>query len=349
FPLLSKMKIKLSALLILICLFSPEFNAQNLPPIKLDYASYAVSDDGMLIGYFGEKRRVEITNLNQVSKHVIQCLIATEDRDFYEHDGVSIKGLARGIWNTITGNTQGGSTITMQLARNLFLTHERTITRKLSEIELARELEDRFSKNEILILYLNTVYFGHGAWGIWAAAQEYFSKTPDKLSLPESAVLVGLLQSPSGYDPDKNPNKLLNRRNEVLYNLVEVGKLKESEFRKLKTAPLNLKIHNDTGRHFLEYVRKQAIEILKPRNLSLNKAQLKITTTLNYNMQQAAEDAVYEQWKNFPASMKDAQVGLVSVEPGTGMIRAMIGGNPESPGRGLNRAVQIKRQPGSSF
>jgi 1A family penicillin-binding protein len=330
-------------------IFSAELNAQNLPSFKQDYSSYVLSSDGKLIGYIGEKHKVGIQNIRDISGYVIQCLIATEDRDFYNHDGVSLKGLARGLWNTITGSTQGGSTITMQLARNLFLTQEKTISRKLTEIDLARELERAYSKNEILALYLNTVYFGHGKYGIWAATQEYFSKTPDQLSLTESAALVGLLQSPNGYDPNKAPDKLLKRRNEVLYNLVEVGKLSNSEYQWLKKTDLGLNLHQNFGRHFLEHVRKEAVGIVQKMGLTLSKDELRITTTLNSDIQKAAEDAAAQQLKDFPQSMKDVQVGLISVEPGTGMIRAMIGGNTDSESRGLNRSTQIRRQPGSSF
>lgn len=334
---------------ILISAVATEIYPQNLPPIKLDFSSYVLSSDGRLVGYIGEKHRVDIKNISNISSHVIRCLVATEDRDFYEHDGVSIKGLARGLWNTITGSTQGGSTITMQLARNLFLSFEKTVARKLSEIDLARELEKTYSKNEILILYLNTVNFGHGAHGIWAAAQEYFSKTPDQLSLTESATLIGLLQSPNSYDPNKAPDKLLKRRNEVLYNLVEVGKLSNSEFQRLKKTDLELNLYENVGRHFLEHVRKKAVNIVQKMGLTLSKDELRITTTINYEMQKAANDAVAAQWKDLPQSMQDLQIGLISVEPGTGMIHAMIGGNAASESRGLNRTTQIHRQPGSSF
>lgn len=332
-----------------ILTITTEVHSQDLPPIKLDFSSCAISFDGKLIGYIGEKRRVDIKNISNVSGYVIQCLIATEDRDFYEHNGVSAKGLARGVWNTITGNTQGGSTITMQLARNLFLSQEKTVSRKLSEIDLAQKLEERFSKNEILALYLNTVYFGHSVYGIWTASQEYFSKTPDQLSITESATLVGLLQSPNGYDPNKAPDKLLKRRNEVLYNLVEIGKLSNSEFQRLKKTDIGLKLYENFSRHFLEHVRKEAVNIVGKMGLTLSKDKLRITTTINYEMQKAANDAVDAQWKEVPQSMKDLQIGLISVEPGTGMIRAMIGGNSSSEARGLNRATQIHRQPGSSF
>jgi 1A family penicillin-binding protein len=335
--------------LILFAVHTVAIIPQDLPPIKLDYSSYVLSSDNKLIGYIGEKHRVDIKSTSNISSYVVKCLVATEDRDFYEHDGVSIKGLARGLWNTITGNTQGGSTITMQLARNLFLTQEKTVSRKLSEIDLARELEKAYSKNEILALYLNTVYFGHGTYGIWAASQEYFSKPPDQLSITESATLIGLLQSPNGYDPNKTPDKLLKRRNEVLYNLVEVGKLSNSEFQRLKKTDLGLKLYENVGRHFLEHVRKEAVNIVQKMGLTLSKDELRITTTLNYEMQKAANDAVTAQWKELPQSMQDLQIGLVSVEPGTGMIRTMIGGNASSESRGLNRTTQIHRQPGSSF
>lgn len=323
--------------------------SQDLPPINIDYSSYAVASNGKLLGYFGEKCRVEVQSTGYISKYVLYSLIATEDRDFYNHDGVSYKGLGRAVFQTLTGSTQGGSTLTMQLARNLFLSNEKTISRKLTEISLAKDLEKKFSKDQILLMYLNDVYFGHGAWGIWAASQEYFSKTPDKLSVSESAMIVGLLQSPTGYDPALHPEKAFARRNEVLYNLVEVGKLSEKEYRRLKNQPLGLKLRQHVGRHFLEHIRKEIVPVLKSKGLSLGRSQLKITTTLDYDMQEAAEEAVEEQWKNFPASMKSAQVGLVSIEPGTGKICALVGGNPGSEARGLNHADEIKRQPGSSF
>jgi len=207
----------------------------------------------------------------------------------------------------------------------------------------------KYSKDQILLLYLNTVLFGKSIYGIWAASQEYFNKTPDKLTITESAAVVGLLQNPGGYDPYTHPDKTLARRNEVLYNLVETGKISEKDFYKFKAAPLNLNLNNHLGKHFLEHVRLEAIELVRPFGLTLQRDELKIITTLNYYVQKAAEDAVKTQWNNLPANIKEAQVGLVTVENGTGMIRGMIGGNPDSEGRGLNRTDQIKRQPGSSF
>lgn len=339
----------LSALVFITLSTFSTIYSQSLPPVRLDFASYAVTEDGKLLGYFGEKHRVDLKSTGNVSKWVIYSLIATEDRDFYQHDGVSYKGIGRAILKTLTGSTQGGSTLTMQLARNLFLTREQTLSRKFTEISIAQEIEKKYSKDKILLMYLNTVYFGNGAYGIWAASQTYFSKTPDKLTVAEGATIVGLLKSPTGYDPVVHPDKALSRRNEVMYNLVEVGKLSRHDFDRFKKQPLGLNLGNGLGRHFLELIRREAVDILHRKGLSLNKDQLKITTTLDYHMQKAAEDAVKAQWNQIHPSIQAAQIGIISVEPGTGKIKALIGGNPKSESRGLNHAVQIKRQPGSSF
>jgi 1A family penicillin-binding protein len=349
FPLITKTKLTLSIIFILVLIITELAFSQDLPPINIQYSSVAVSEDGVVFGYFGEKERVDVRSTGYVSKYLLWSLIATEDRDFYNHNGVSVKGIIRGIFKTITGHVEGGSTLTMQLARNLFLSNERTITRKITEIDLAKKLEQKYSKDQILLLYLNTVYFGEGAYGIWAASQEYYGKTPDKLSITEAAALAGLVQSPSGYDPVKHPGKMLTRRNAVLHNLVEVGKISEQEYDRLKDTPLGLNLHKGVGRFYLEQVRKQAVDILRPKGLYLDQNELKITTAMDFTVQKAADDAVNTQWKQFSNSMKAAQVGLISVEPGTGRILAMIGGNPDANPLGLNRAVQIKRQPGSSF
>jgi penicillin-binding protein 1A len=322
---------------------------QDLPSINIQYSSYAVSEDGVVFGYFGEKERVDVRSTGYISQYLLWSLIATEDRDFYNHNGVSVKGIIRGLFKTITGHVEGGSTLTMQLVRNLFLSNERTISRKIKEIELAKKLEQKYNKDQILLLYLNTVYFGEGAYGIWAASQEYFAKTPDKLSITEAAALAGLVQSPSGYDPVKHPGKMFNRRNAVLHNLVEVGKISEQEYERLKETPLDLKLHKGVGKYFLEQVRKEADELIKPKGLLLDQNELKITTTMDFTVQKAADDAIDSQWKQFSNSMKNAQIGLISLEPGSGKILAMTGGNPEANPLGLNRAIQIKRQPGSSF
>ncbi|MCB2204899.1 penicillin-binding protein [bacterium] len=335
------------AIMMMLC--ATVASAQDLPPIELPYASYALTADGEVLGYYGEQRRVELRSTGSVSPWVIRCLLATEDRDFYNHDGVSIKGLGRAVIETLTGNTQGGSTLTMQLARNLFLSHERSISRKLKEIDLARDLEKKFSKDELLLLYLNTVYFGSGNYGIWAAAREYFDKDPAKLNITESALLVGLLKSPEGYNPLKHPGKAKSRRNEVLHNLVEVERISAAEYAELREKDLDLHPRSIEAGHFAEWVRREAVRLLEDKDVSLSKDQLRIYTTLDSRMQDAAESAVQEQWKELPESMRDVQVGAALLDVHSGAVRAMIGGNPEAEARGLNHATQIQRQPGSSF
>ena len=335
-----------TGILLLACF---EAAAQDVPPINLKYSSYAVTPSGKVIDYFGEQHRVELHSTGSVPKYLLEALIATEDRDFYNHDGVSLKGLGRALWQTLTGKTQGGSTLTMQLARNLFLTQEKTITRKLAEIDLAKELEKKYSKDQILLLYLNTVYFGRGAYGIWAAAEEYFNKTPDKLTIGESAMIVGLVQAPSAFEPVKHPDRALKRRNEVLHNLVEVGRLGDREFQRLRKQSLGLTPRENTGRHFAEYIRKEASEILRQLGKSLGSEELRITTTFDESVQRAAEKSVEAQWRQFPKGMQQAQIGMVTLDPRDGRILAMVGGNESSEARGLNRAMQIQRQPGSSF
>jgi len=322
---------------------------QTLPAVNLKYSSYAAAADGSFLDYLAVPHRVEIQGTSAVSRHVIDALIATEDRDFYSHDGVSLKGLGRALFNTLTGRTQGGSTLTMQLARNLFLSNDRSISRKLAEIDLAREIEKKYTKEQILTLYLNTVYFGRGAYGIWSAAREFFGAGPESLSMIESATLIGLLQAPSAYDPSKHPEKARARRNEVLHNLVEVGKLSQKDFNALKKRPLGLRLREEQGRHLLEYARREAAEILKAAGRSLDNEQMRITVTIDPMIQRAMEGAVEAQWKLFPRNLQKVQVGLASIETGKGAIKAMIGGAPGSNPRGLNHASQIRRQPGSAF
>ncbi|MDX9978338.1 MAG: PBP1A family penicillin-binding protein [Candidatus Cloacimonadales bacterium] len=321
----------------------------NTEMSDIEYCSYAVTADGRILGYYGEKPRIELSNIKQISKHLVNALIATEDKDFFKHDGVSMKGLGRAITKTITGNLQGGSTITMQLARNLYLTQEKTLSRKFTEIKIARELESKYSKEEILLMYFNIVYFGNSAYGIWAASEEYFSKSPDQLNIEESALLVGILNSPSAYDPIKNPNKAISRRNLVLKNMYEDSYITQKEYEQALDKKINLTMREKTNGFFLEYVRLQANQILKSYGKNLSSDIFIIETTLDSRVQRAAGNAMRAYWKEYPKSMQDAELGLISLDVNNGSVRAMLGGNPKALHRGLNRSTQIKRQPGSSF
>ncbi|HOE90843.1 MAG TPA: transglycosylase domain-containing protein [Candidatus Cloacimonadota bacterium] len=334
-------------LIIIVLMFSPIFAKIEDP--NIEYCSYALTADKTVVGYYGEKARIEVTNINQISKNVINALIDTEDKSFYSHDGVSYKGLGRAVAKTITGNVQGGSTITMQLARNLFLTQDRTISRKMAEMKIAREIEAKYSKNEILLMYLNTVYFGNSVYGIWAAADEYYSKTPDKLSIAESALLIGILNAPNAYNPVNHPDKAIARRNIVLSNMYDEKHITKTQFEQAKKEGLNLLLREKTNGFFLEYIRLQANQILKGYGKNLSSDIFIVETTLDSRAQRAAGTAMRTYWKEFPASMQNSQLGLISVDVKNGAIRAMIGGNPQAPHRGLNRSTQIRRQPGSAF
>lgn len=326
-----------------VCLFA------ELQDPNIEYCSYALTQDGKVVGYYGEKARVEIKNINQISKHVINALLSTEDKNFYTHDGVSLKGLGRAVAKTMVGDVQGGSTITMQLARNLFLTFDKTLSRKLTEIKIAKEIEAKYTKNEILLMYLNAVYFGNSVYGLWAASQEYFSKTPDKLEIHESALLIGILNAPVAYDPIKHADKALARRNIVLGNMLKEKHITQAEFNKAKSLPLSLQAREKMSGFFQEYVRLEANKILKRYGKNLSDGNFIVETTLDSRAQRAAGKAVKEHWKTYPVKMQEAQLGLVSVDVKTGAIKALLGGNPQARHTGLNRAVQIKRQPGSSF
>jgi len=333
---------------LIICLSVVAAFAELKDP-KIDYCSYATTSNGAVVGYYGEKARVEVNNVSQISRHIINALISTEDRDFYTHDGVSMKGLGRAVAKTMTGSVQGGSTITMQLARNLFLTQEKTISRKLTEIKIAKELEEKYTKNQILLMYLNTVYYGNSAYGIWAASQEYFSKTPDKLNICESALIIGILNAPVAYDPVSHPDKALARRNIVLSNMLKEGFINQADYNSAKAKPLSLNMREKTSGFFQEYVRLEANRILKRYGKNLSSGIFIVETTLDSRAQKAAGNAMRQYWKQFPKGMQTAQLGLVSVDVNNGAIRAMLGGNPNALHKGLNRATQIRRQPGSSF
>lgn len=334
---------------LLLFIISFESFGQDLPPINLKYATQIFSEDNELIAYLGETKRVQVFALKELSKDLIDCLIATEDRDFYSHNGVSIKSLGRAALATITGKKQGGSTLTMQLCKNLFLTPEKTLERKFNEIKLAIDVEKKFSKDEILLLYVNTVYWGRNVYGIWAASKEYFNKSPNELTLSESALLIGLLKGPTYYDPVKKAQKALERRNEVLHNLLEVNKLTQKRYDILKKEPLKLNLRQPFGLHFVELVRKKTIDLLKLQNKTIESGPYKIYTTLNAKIQRAAEKSINSKINELSKTNKDLQTALVSLETETGKVKAMIGGNEKSQSAGLNRAFQIKRQAGSSF
>jgi penicillin-binding protein 1A len=302
------------------------------------------------------ERRIFVP-LAQIPQVFRDALIATEDRRFYSHWGVDPIGIARAVvQNYRRGRiVEGGSTITQQLAKVLFLTADKSLERKLKEAVLAFELERRYSKDRILEMYLNQVYFGHGAYGVEAAARTYFGKPVSELTTREAALLAGLPRAPSNYSPFDHANAAKHRRELVLRRMVEYGALKEEEAKRIARTDLGLiapERRRTTGQYFLDYVQ-QTLEAKYGADLVF-KGGLNIYTTLSPSMQLAAEQAMRDGLKALEGRSAKARPGenpegaIITIEPQTGYVKAMVGGYDFLRSE-FNRAVQAKRQPGSAF
>lgn len=297
------------------------------------------------IGRFGEQNRI-IVPLDQVPEHAQKAVLASEDRSFYENRGISPTGIARAFWNNLRGGSvQGGSTITQQYAKNAYLSQERTYTRKLKEFFIAVKLDRRDDKDEILGDYLNTIYFGRGAYGIETAAQTYFDKPAQELTVEEGAVLASVIRSPANYDPDDDADRLRSRFDYVLDGMVAKNWLSASE-RAGMTVPKTAdpqKPRGGTNYYLMDAVRRE----LKSRGFTdrdIDLGGLRVTSTFDRKSQRAAVRAVRQERPTENA--RNVHIGLSAVEPGTGAVIAMYGG-PEA-GQ-LNEATQARLQPGSSF
>jgi penicillin-binding protein 1A len=306
----------------------------------------AVDGSTIYNGGAGPTRRV---SYQEIPKELRQAIVATEDRRFFEHNGVDFLGIGRALVRDVQsgGLKEGGSTITQQLARNLFLTQERTLWRKLKEAAIAARIEQDFSKEEILTLYLNQVYLGSGAYGITDAALLYFNKPVQQLTLIESAVLAGLPQAPSRYSPLVSKELARKRRDVVLKNMVEAGLLKQSAYAKAQAKPLKInprpQLLKNQAAYFTSYIQS-----LLPEVLGTNvQGGLTVETTLDPLVQAQAQSALSRALaRNRGRSI--SQGAIVSLDPLTGEIRALVGGEDFQTSQ-FNRAVQALRQPGSAF
>lgn len=329
------------------------------PSVLESSASTMVYDkDGNLITQIGIKNSVPV-DLNNVPENVKNAFLAIEDPRFYQHHGLSIRGIARAAWSDITSRSlrEGGSTITQQLVKVSFLSSERSMKRKIQEAILAIQVERRYTKDEILEMYLNNIYLGEGAYGIQAAAQIYFGKDIGKLELEEAALLGGLPQAPSAYSPYRDPQAALARRNAVLDAMAKNNFISEGEASSAKTKELKLDSKEPSARqypypYFLDFITDKLIE--KYGEGEVFKGGLKVYTSLDQKIQQAAEAAMARS-SNFPPSQPDAngimqpQGAVVVLDPHTGHIKALVGGREHTQKRQWNRASQTSRQPGSAF
>ncbi len=280
-----------------------------------------------------------------------QAVVAVEDRRFYEHNGLDTRGIGRAIWNNLRSGSkaEGGSTITQQLARTLFLSQEKTYTRKIKEVLIAVAIEEKYGKDAILNMYLNEIYMGRGCSGIPCAARSYFGKDVWQLNKAEITMLVGIIQSPEAYAPERNFEGIKARQDTVINVLLEQGLLAADEAAAIREQPLDIKEFTpDSSRHpyLTNYISSKLESMLGSK--SLYQAGLKIYTTVDSRMQDAGEKAVQKQARSLAYQGINAQdIALVSIDPATGGIKSMVGG-VEFQKNQINMAV-LPRQPGSAI
>ncbi len=295
---------------------------------------------------FAEEDRKDVV-LKAIPRHLRQAVIATEDRRFYEHEGVDPVGIARAlVVDVVRGEkAQGGSTITQQYVKQAFVTSEKTLRRKVQEAILAQKVERKYSKDQILQGYLNTIYFGHGAYGVEAASRVYFGKHVGDLELHESALLAGVIKSPGRYSPYLDPDAAVGRRDLVLRLMREQGYIDEAAYEAARAKPVKvvgLRSRSVVAPYFVEWVKEQLIEEYGER--LVYRGGLTVKTTLDLDMQRAATRAIAGRLDR----EEDPSAALVAIRPGTGEVLAMVGGR-DFASQQFNVATRGKRQPGSAF
>ena len=301
----------------------------------------------VLTKLFAEQNRSD-KSLSVIPLVLQHAVIATEDQRFYQHSGVDPLGIARALFTDIVlrRKAQGGSTITQQYVKQAFVGDELSLKRKLMEAMLAQRIEKRYTKNQILELYLNTIYFGHGAYGVEAASQVYFGKSVDKLSAPEAAMIAGVIKSPARYSPYLNPTDAKLRRDTVLGQMRDQGYLSTAQYAQAAASPIKtvgLKNASTQAPYFVEWVKSQLDDRFGQDQLY--RGGLVVKTTLDLGAQKAAEKAIADTLDR----KNDPSAALVAIRPGTGEVLAMVGGR-DFKKQQFNAAVQgAGRQPGSAF
>ena len=316
----------LAAYAVILIPFTPSIS--DIRKAKIDQPSVLVSADGKRLATFKPMNR-EWVRLNQVSPHVINALIATEDHRFYQHFGVDLRRTATGLLRTLIGDREGGSTLTQQLARNLYpeeIGRKRTITRKIKETIAAIKIEYAYTKKEILETYLNTMPFLYNAFGIEMAARTYFDKRAQQLSVIESATLIAMLKGTSYYNPVLNPERALARRNVVLSQMVKRGVLNQADFDRLKTRPIGLNFERQPepvgpAPHLAAHIRKWLIDWADRNDKNIYSDGLIVHTTIDSRLQAVANQAVHVQMEALQA-VADVEWGvsserLISSSPST--------------------------------
>ncbi|MEM9137334.1 MAG: transglycosylase domain-containing protein, partial [Cyanobacteria bacterium P01_F01_bin.42] len=304
----------------------------------------------VLASFHGEENR-EVVPLDQVSPEMKLAVLAMEDGNFYQHHGVNPVGIARAmVVNISSGSTvQGASTLTMQLAKNLFLSPKQVLTRKISEAVLAMRMEKLFEKDEILEMYLNQVYWGHNTYGVQTAAKSYFKKPASELNLAEAAMMAGVIQAPEAYSPFLDFKEAKKRQSLVLDRLVTLGWISQTDADQARETELSLGNITSFQKSRSPYVTNTVVKELEERfgKEALTRGGMRVQTTVDYQVQEAAEETV-QYWHKRSTGYYADQMALVAVDPRTHYIKAIVGGVDRDKSE-FNRATQAMRQPGSSF
>lgn len=325
---------------------------KNLPLADTDRNSRLLDSQGDIIATFSASgRSYEPIKLNQISPLLVKATLSVEDRKFYGHFGFDLEGMGRAALVNLEhmARVQGASTLTQQLARNLYLSHEKTWSRKIKEAMYTAQLEMKYTKDEILQMYLNEIYYGHGAYGIEAASLMYFGKPAKDLDLAESAMLAGIPKGPTYYSPYTHLDNAKKRQKIVLGTMVATGDITQKEAdqaaaEKLAIKPQGQQKSNLTAPYFRDYVKNLVTSQLGISEDMLDHGGLNIYTTLDPHAQTAAEEAVAKGMD----SASDLETALVSIDPRSGYVKAMVGGKNYRESQ-YNHALAKTRQPGSSF
>ena len=332
-----------------VATFGSSCDLNSLQQVEIGSNTFIYAADNSRLGVIPAERNRQPVPFKRISAWMPKATVAIEDRRFYQHDGIDVEGIARALWKNVSAGqvVEGGSTITQQLVRNLYIGREQTVERKLKEACLAIKLDKAWAKNRILATYMNQVYYGNLAYGIEAAAQTYFSKHASELNLPESAMLAGLPQAPSDYNPFQKEEVAKGRRNQVLQALLNEGDITQEQYDWAVSRGLGLKagkLYKEIREpDFFGYVRDQLIAEYGAG--TVRSGGLKVYTTIDPRFQRAAQKAIKETLYE----PDDPAAGVISINPKNGAIRAMTAVIPGNKKNQFNLLSQARRQSGSTF
>ena len=327
----------------------PRCDLDALHPVSIGQNTFVYAADGSLLGVIPAERNRQVVPLRLMSPWLTKATVAIEDRRFYQHGGVDAEGIMRALWRDVKAGkvVEGGSTITQQLVRTLYISNERTVERKVTEACLAVKLDDAWSKQRILASYLNSVFYGNLAYGAEAASRTYFSKSARWLTLPQASLLAGLTQAPTTYDPLADPVRAVQRRNQVLTAMFAERMITAGQYDWARRQPVGLR----PGRlyeqirepYFFGYVRDQLVKAYGAE--TVRSGGLQVYTTIEPRWQRLAQRAI----RGTLTRVDDPAAAIVSINPANGAIRAMAAVVPGRANNQFNLLSQARRQPGSTF